>query len=400
MASLIFVEGPEKDRVVELSDAAEIVIGRGPKCDIRLSDEEASRRHCRILCREGKYFIADAESKNGTFVNGRPVAEVELQDNDVIEVGNSHMRFVVGPDEQEATAVHVEKEEKKDPLIGRVLAEYRIERRLRKGKFSIHYLAVHQQTGARVVLKILAPHLGKREEIVQRFIREARTGKEMNHPNVVQTLGAARQGQLYFIISEYVGGRNMQDMLDEKGESGTLDPALVLDIMLQIGHALEHASRHNIVHRDIKPANIIVADDGTAKLDNLWLAKQVEEDPGGGDLTTAGVALGTLGYMAPEQLADARSVDCRADIYSLAATIYRALTGQAPCKGASVAETMRMIRDEMPRPIVEFREDIPAAVTKPIMKALSKDPNDRHAAPKELVVELELARRYQVKPKE
>ncbi len=396
MAELIFIAGPEQGRTVTL-EGDEAVIGRGANCTVPITDRQASRRHCRIALSDGHYSVHDLQSTNGTFLNDAPLQRAALRDGDVITIGDSRIRFLLTAGAPESTLVRgaAHPVAEADPLVGRSIGRYQIERRLRRSKTAVLYRAQDTRDGGFVVLKLLPPTLAGRDEIVKRFIREAKTGAEWKHANVVQTLGAGRKGELYFIVSEYVGGWSLQELLDEQGERGRFDTARTLDIMIAIGRALEFARQHDIVHRDIKPANIIIGEDGVARLDNLWLAKHIHSQ--GSDLTAAEMPLGTLGYMAPEQLADARSVDCRADIYSLAATIYRALTGVVPCRGATAIETMRKIRDEAPAPVQSLNPAVPPAVARPVERALAKDPDQRQQTPAELLVELRLARKYQVR---
>lgn len=394
MPELQILTGPDKGQKIEIDPNSTTVIGRDGKCDVTLLDLSASRMHCQISGSEGKFRAVDLNSSNGTRVNGREIDQATLAPGDVIEVGTTKLRFTAA---KQAERTGAAKGKRKDPFIGKTIAGYKIIERLGENPLGTPYKAEHEMTGQMVMMKILSPMMANKDELVQRFIRQAKTGAEFKHPNVVQTLAATKEGELYFIVCEYVEGRSLQDMLDEQGENGTLDPALTLDIMLQIGHALEYAFEHQIVHRDIKPASIIVSDDGTAKLDNLWLAKHIDSMSTGPSLTGTGKTMGSLHYMAPEQIEDAKDVDCRADMYSLAATIYRALTGQVPCKGDSMKETLAKIRDEVPPSVRSFNKAIPPSVAKPIDRALSKNPDDRYQTPHDLVLELQLARKYQVR---
>ncbi len=395
MAQLIIVEGPAAGTTVSLHPDSTVVIGRSPECDIVLPSRAASRMHCCVVGKNGVFRAADFDSSNGTLVNGKPIQEVKLREGDVIEVAGTKLEFHETARAAKPAAGPGKK--RRDPFIGRTIGGYTVAEKLRDGPLGPSYKARNKNTGAAAVVKILPPTMACKDDLARRFMRQAKTGAAFHHPNVVQTIAAGQEKGVYYIAVGYVGGRTVAEMLDEQGEGGVLPPGLTLDVMLQIGRALEYASEHDIVHRDIRPENIIVGDDGTAKLDNLWLAKHVEAAGAAPMLTSVGKTLGSLYYMAPEQIEDAGAVDCRADIYSLGATVYRALTGRVPCRGASLKDTLGKIRNQPPKPIREICPDIPMSVSKPVERALSKNPDDRQQDPKELVLELQLARKYQVK---
>ena len=400
MPTLCTLGGDREDSHFELPTDGAMVIGRSSKCDIALDDHQASRRHCQIRCKDGQFVLTDLDSKNGTVVNGEKVKTVVLEDGDVISVGATQFRYE-SPDQSDELSMTATAEgmpsAQADPFLGRTIDGYRIVGKLSETHLGVRYRAVNELTEGFVTMEILPRTMLKREQIVQRFVRQAKAGSTFRHPNVVQTLAAGKKGHVYYIVTEYLEGRTLRELLSAQGEHGQLDPALTLDIMLQVGRALEYAYEHSIVHRDIKPASIIVTADGAAKLDNLWLLKHIEGAGSDTQLTAAATPLGTLEYVAPEQIRDARAVDCRADIYSLGATIYRALTGHVPCKGETSEATVQRILNQVPKPIRKFNKKVPPSVAKPVERALSKDPADRQQDPHALVLELELARKYQVR---
>ncbi len=400
MAELLFLNGPDKGLTVELHRGGSIVVGRSRRCDLTLNDRNASRKNCRIIYEAGNFNVVDLKSTNGTVVNGRTIAEAALQAGDVIEVGDTKLRFVADAPAAPPAAPPREEEpsaSEEISLVGKAIGNYDVVEKLDERRLAVSYKAIHELTEVPAVVKILSPAISRRDEIVERFIHHAEQGSVFNHPNVVRALGGGKEGDIYFIVSEYVGGRSLLKILDEKGAHGKLDPPDALDIMIQIGHALEHAYKHSVVHRDICPANIIVSADGTAELENLWLSKLISGTSTEAEFTAKGKTAEELAYMPPEQLDDAGDVDCRADIYALAATMYRALTGYVPCEGETVPGTIRKIREEIPRPVRDYNDKIPLSVIKPIERALSKDPARRYKVPHDLVIELELARKYHVK---
>ena len=391
MARIVVISGPDEGSNFDL-DQGRATLGRDPACTVPLSADGVSREHCEILRKGTAFWVRDLGSTNGVLVNGRRISQARLKPNDVLELGQVQLRFM-----DEATVRVRRAKARTDPFIGKVVGNYRIAKRLGHARFGVRYRGVHLTSGADITVEILRPDLADREEIVKRFIRQVRAGAELKHPNVVQTLGAGNVSKGHYILTEYVKGRSLQSMLDEAGEGGTLDTALTLDILIQVARALEHAAEQNIVHRDIKPASILVTQDGRAKLDNLWLAKHIRGTSTEESLTREGQGAGTLVYTPPEQIDDARNADCRSDIYSLAATIYRCLTGRVPCLGKTVKKTVASIRGEKPQSVRTLNKKVPPSVSLAMDRALEKDPAKRFQTPKELVIELTLARKYQVR---
>lgn len=404
MAKLTVLNGPEKGFSLELEKGLKVVIGRDPSCGLTFLGDGVSRRHCEVVYDGQSCRLADLRSTNGTLLNGTKTDAASLKSGDVIQAGSVSLRVDLAPPgpvrpkrAPAGSPAAATTARPTDPFAGKVIGGCRLLEKLSEGPTHITYKARQEATKAFVTVKLLPPSVADNEKVVQRFARQATAGADFKHPNVMQTLAAGKQGGLYYIVSEYVEGATLQACLDETGPGGQLDTGLCLDVLIQIGQALEYAYDHKIIHRNIKPANIIVAADGTAKLDNLWLAKHVQGTQVENTLTESGRIAGTLGYMPPEQMADVKSVDCRADMYSLAATCYRCLTGRVPCKGKTIRETIAAVRNEVPASVREYNNKVPGSVAQAIARALAKDPNERFQTPKEFVLELKLARKYQVK---
>jgi Protein kinase domain/Inner membrane component of T3SS, cytoplasmic domain len=402
MAELVFLSGPEEGRTFVL-ESVETILGREDDCACVLDGSGISRHHGKIIVEGDVYRIMDLGSTNGVIVNGNPIDNCEIKDGDNIDIGGVRMQFCAeelanAAPKRTASVVAVKLDKPAgDALIGKVIGGAKVLGKIKDGRLGLSYKAVNEESGAPVVLKILPPQMADKDDVVKRFARQAKAGAALNHPNIVCTLGAGSEGSIRYIIMEYVEGRSLQGMLDEVGDGNPLDTALTLDILIGIAHALEHAHEQKIVHRDIKPGNIIVTADGSAKLDNLWLAKHVHGTTGEEVLTQEGKAAGTLAYMPPEQIDDALGADCRSDIYSLAATIYRCLTGKIPCPGKSVMEMVKSIQTSKPAPVKDINDNVPSSVSIALDKALEKDRMNRYQTPKEFAIDLKLARKYQVK---
>ncbi|HSB54068.1 MAG TPA: serine/threonine-protein kinase, partial [Gemmatimonadales bacterium] len=230
---------------------------------------------------------------------------------------------------------------------------YLLEHTLGRGGMATVYLARDLRHGRNVAVKVMRPELATTAVAAGRFLREIHVAARLQHPHIIPMLdsGEAR-GQLWYAMP-YIRGESLRDLLDR-------DPALPIGVAVelarQIALALDYAHREGIVHRDLKPENVLLSD-GQALIADFGLAKALEA--GGDRLTGNGVAVGTAGYMSPEQ-ASSGDVDGRSDLYSLGCLLYEMLAGEAPFTGATVQEIIAQ-RFEMPPPSVrEVRAEVPA----------------------------------------
>ena len=197
---------------------------------------------------------------------------------------------------------------------------YRIISRLGSGGMADVYRAEDMQLGRKVALKLLYRRFAEDAEFVERFRREASSAAGLQHPNIVQVFDRGEWDGTYYIAMEYLEGRNLKQVVRDHG---ALDPALAVDIVVQILKAARFAHRRGIVHRDIKPHNVIVDDEGRAKVTDFGIARA-----GASDMTETGSIMGTAQYLSPEQ-AQGHPVDSRADLYSIGIVLYELLTGTA-----------------------------------------------------------------------
>ena len=214
-----------------------------------------------------------------------------------------------------------------DPAeVAKKLPQFEILEMLGRGGMGVVYKARQVQLDRLVALKILPPVDALSPDFVARFTREARALAKLNHPNIVNVYDFGETGGLYYIVMEYVEGANLRQLF----EARKLTPAEALAIIPKICDALEYAHEEGLVHRDIKPENLLIDKKGRVKIADFGLAKLLRREPLDMTLTLSGMALGTLRYMAPEQMDKPESVDHRADLYSLGVVIYEMLTGETP----------------------------------------------------------------------
>src|SRR6185436_16449250 len=229
-----------------------------------------------------------------------------------------------------------------ESLIGKILGDYRIESPLGSGGMGEVYLAHALKLNRKAALKILPRHFVADVERAERFRREAWALSALNHPNLITIYEVGESGGVNFIAMEFVVGRTLRPMIDG-GMDGGLSLKESLVIASQVAEALAVAHQAGVVHRDIKPDNIMVRTDGYVKLLDFGLAK-LTEVAGAEDAaqTRAGVAMGTLAYMSPEQ-ASGEAIDHRTDIWSLGVVLYETVTGRKPFDGGDRRATVNAI---------------------------------------------------------
>jgi len=254
-----------------------------------------------------------------------------------------------------------------------ISANYDLEREIGRGGMGIVYRARDKRLKRVVAVKLLPPDLAYRADIRSRFLREAETAAQLNHPNIVPIYTVEEADNLVFFIMGYVGGDNLARQLRT---SGPLPPEQVRRILREVADALAYAHRHGVIHRDIKPDNIML-DPGTgrAMVTDFGIARAVHD---GTDtrLTTTGAAIGTPAYMSPEQCAGDRELDGRSDLYSLGVVGYQLIAGELPFVANNTPSMLVKHLSETPKPLHE-RASVPRELSDTIMRCLAKDPADR-----------------------
>ena len=235
-----------------------------------------------------------------------------------------------------------------------------------------------------VALKLLPPDQAADGEVVRRFYQEGRSAAQLDHENIARVYSIGQDGYLHYIAFEYIEGETIRQRVEQ---SGPLPVAEAVDIVLQIAHALVHASQRGVVHRDIKPSNIILTPQGRAKLVDMGLARRFERDCDHG-LTQTGMTLGTFDYISPEQARDPRDVDVRSDLYSLGCTLFHMLTGRPPFPGGTVLQKLIQHQEEPPADVRTMNPAVPAALAGVITKLMAKDRDRRYQSPEQLVRDL------------
>jgi serine/threonine protein kinase len=267
----------------------------------------------------------------------------------------------------------------------RSIGGYRLLRLLGEGGMGAVYLGWKEGDDAQVAVKVLSDQLDGSQDYIDRFYREAKSGKLLNHPNIVRTLsyGQDEKTGKHYLVLEYVDGPNALDLLKRLGRLPIGD---AIHITLDMARALEHAHSRNVIHRDIKPDNILITRAGVAKLADLGLAKRTDETS---HLTSMRQGFGTTHYMPYEQAFNARSADNRSDIYALGATLYHLATGATPFPGEQHMDIVEKKKRGDFLPIRSLIPEAPAALDAIVNRMLARLPVDRYQTASALIVDLE-----------
>ena len=270
------------------------------------------------------------------------------------------------------------------PLVGNEFAGYRLRSVIGRGGMSVVYQAENPRLGSVIALKVLAPELADDDVFRTRFLEESRTAASMNHPNVIPIYDMGSYNDLLYIAMRYVAGTDMRQMIKKRGR---MIPATAVFLIGQAARALDAAHRKGLVHRDVKPGNLLVErgsdeeDPDHVYLADFGITKHAMSRSG---LTSTGQFLGTIDYVAPEQI-QGTSVTGLADQYSLGCVLYECLTGRVPFEKDLDAAIIWAHVEEMPPMPSTLRPDLPPAVDQVFSRVLAKRPEQRYRNCREFI---------------
>lgn len=272
-------------------------------------------------------------------------------------------------------------------LTGRTLGKYRVIERLGRGGMADVYKAYHPSLDRYVAIKVLHDFLSEGADFLARFRREARAVAALRHPHIVQVYDFDAEGELYYMVMEFVDGGTLKAKLQEMAALGERLPlSEVARIVRQVAEALDHAHAQGMLHRDVKPSNVVLDTSGRAFLTDFGVARIFS----GTQFTASGALIGTPAYMSPEQ-GRGLPLTAATDIYSLGVVLYELVTGQAPFDADTPFAIIFMhVNDPLPLPS-SLRSDIPEALERVILKALAKDPEDRYQSAPQMLLALQRA---------
>jgi serine/threonine protein kinase len=265
------------------------------------------------------------------------------------------------------------------------LGKYKLLGQIGKGGMSSVYLAEHELMRRRVAIKVLPTSRVNDSSYLERFRLEARAVAKLDDPNIVRAYDIDNDGQIHYIVMEYVDGQDLHQIVVGQGP---VDYDTAADYIAQVAMGLQHAHEMGLVHRDIKPANCLVDKHGTVKLLDLGLAKLTEDDQASLTMANEENVLGTADYLAPEQALNSHEADSRSDIYSLGCTLYFLLTGSPPFPDGSISERLLKHQTARPESIFKARADAPPSLVEICEIMMSKKPAERFQSAGEVAAQL------------
>ena len=274
-----------------------------------------------------------------------------------------------------------------DPLT---LGEYIVQDIVGRGGMGTVYRAIHRRMKRTVAIKVLRRDIAHADLLAKRFLREVEVAAKLCHPNVVTAYDAGEQNGISYLVSEFVEGQNLSELVKEYGP---LSLPLTVDVILQAARALEYVHREGVIHRDIKPSNLLIDDAGNVKVLDVGLARVsspgMAEIDHASDLTTTGMIMGTVDYMSPEQAQNTRLADERSDVYSLGCTFCFLLTGHAPYANGTGIERLLAHREQPIPSLCALSPQVPKSIDQLLSSLMAKKPAERMASMRELTQRLE-----------
>jgi chemotaxis response regulator CheB/predicted Ser/Thr protein kinase len=267
--------------------------------------------------------------------------------------------------------------------LGKQLGKYKILKLLGRGGMGAVYQAHHTMLEKTVCLKVLSPACtATGPKAIERFLQEARAIAKLEHPNIVKVYDIEQVNNLYFIVMEYIQGKTLSQLLEEKDAFGVRD---TVNISIKIAQALDAAHRQRLIHRDVKSANIMVSETGEVKLTDFGLAISVDRSS---KISSSNEIWGTPSYLSPETI-NGDPVDHRTDIYSLGIVVFEMLIGEPPYTGTNPITVLRQHLEAPVPSISQLRPDVPVELEKIIVKMLAKQPQERVQSAEALIALLQ-----------
>jgi serine/threonine protein kinase len=262
------------------------------------------------------------------------------------------------------------------------IGNYDLVEKIAEGGMGTVYRGRHRFTGETVAVKVVPQHLLSNPVVLKRFEQEYNVARQISHPNIVKALEFGREGDVRFLVMEFVEGESLGQKIERDGKMQEHEAIRVIALVSQ---ALQKAHKKGMIHRDVKPDNILITKSGEVKLTDLGLVKELEADL---NLTRTGRGLGTPHFMAPEQFRNAKKADAKCDIYSLGATLYMMVTGKLPFQSNGPLDAwMKKIKNEIDAPR-KVNPEISERLDWAIRRAISPDPAHRPESCREFVEDL------------
>ena len=252
----------------------------------------------------------------------------------------------------------------------RQIGPFILEEQIGVGGMGVVYRATYPKTNRKVAVKVLSPALMAHEKLLNRFEREIKILKRLDHPNIVKYYGGGTENNQRYYAMQFIAGGSLQDVMRQRGR---LTWEQAIHVGRQVCSALEHAHNAGIIHRDLKPANLFLTRKGKLMLGDFGIARDTEATA----LTAAGKTVGTYAYMAPEQINGAHPISGKTDLYALGCLLCETLVGETPFVSGNPAEMLMQHMNDDPHNVAEFAPDCPVWLDKLVDRMLAKVPEDR-----------------------
>ena len=330
----------------------------------RVSDEVASHVESCLDC---EATVAELDRDSDTFVQSlrKPAQFEEPGSAYRLAVRQAVAQWPRTDDSKRASSVLTQQ--------SRMLRDYELQEPLARGGMGAVYRARHQRLNRDVALKLLPGRWLQDAAVIARFQREMQAVGSLRHPAIVQATDGGEADGVHFLVMELIDGVDGGALVQLRGPLPIADAC---ELVRQAAAGMAYVHQQGIIHRDLKPSNLMVTTSGEVKVLDLGLARIIGAQLAEDELTTVGQLMGTLDYMAPEQLENSHEVDERADIYALGATLYKLLTGRSPHAADArepLLSRLRRIASDAPTPLPEVRSDVPAELAELVERMLARD---------------------------
>lgn len=334
-----------------------------------------------VTCAACEQTISGLESDPDTLVNFlRPGADPVSSDHEHAGSKDAVLQYALAKSKSIRHQAETSRSASVPETPPKFVGPYELIESLGYGSMGAVYLARHRQLGKQVAIKLLSPRPFRNDQFTARFQREIRAAGALNHPSIINATDAGQSDNVHFLVMEYIDGMDLSRLARL---TGPFSVANACSLMYSVALGLSHAHAAGIVHRDIKPSNLMLSRSGQVKILDFGLAQISLWDEASAELTTVGQLMGTIDYMAPEQAERADSVDYRADLYSLGATLFKLLCGRAPLAATpdlSPLAKLRLLATTEPPSLATMRPDAPAALVELVSSFLARDPSARPAS--------------------
>jgi serine/threonine-protein kinase len=408
--------GPHRGEQFEIDRHQTLLAGRASTAQMRLNkDHHFSRHHFRVEINPPQCHLIDLDSMNGTYVNGRRVRDTPVHPGDVISGGETQIRLSVAALETASSCVEPTitgptdarhgADQRCEPTVaaageagatgpGWRIPGYVVQQELGRGGMGVVYRALQRSSGRILALKVMKPGVANSAERLRFFVREASILSQLNHPHIIRFFEMGTAGDEFFVATEYIETVPLDRLLSGKTVAHRV--RIICGIACHVLDALKYAHQSGLVHRDIKPTNILLSIESgklQAMLADFGLAKNYE-DAGFSEMTQDGEIRGSLAYLSPEQIANARYARPPCDLYSLGATLYQMFSGRLPFEAPRGASILRAILEDPPVPLQERCPELPPDVVALVHRALAKTPELRFASADEMSRAVDALRRH------